>query len=76
MKITKMFLFVLAGAWVVLIGMEKMAGTAGKLHTRGKFFPVRWGYGLARLAKSLLLVSLALSNLFMVLSLIDRKPRI
>ncbi len=76
MKITKMFLYVLAGAWVVLIGMEKMAGTAGKMHTRSKLFPIRWGYGLAHLSKSLLLVGLALSNLFMVLSLIDRKPRL
>lgn len=76
MKITKMFLYVLAAAWILLIGMDKMIGAAGKLHTRGKIFPVRWGYGMARLSKSLLLISLALSNLFMVLSLIDRKPRL
>ncbi len=71
MKSTKSILFGLAGAWVLILIIEKMTGTAGRLKACRRPFPVRWIWYLFRFIKSTLMFTLAVMNIFMAISLVD-----
>ncbi|MFP4417252.1 MAG: hypothetical protein ACOC41_06600 [Chitinivibrionales bacterium] len=71
MKSTKNILFGLAGAWVLILFIEKMTGTAGRLQASRRAFPIRWVWYLFRFIKSTLMFGLAVMNVFMAISLVD-----
>ena len=70
MKKAKPVLFVLAGLWLLLMLIEKLAGTADAITVRKKAWPVKAGHHGLRALKSILLIGLAVINIFMALSLI------
>jgi len=70
MKAAKGILWVLAGAWIVLLMLEKSSGAAGAFLIRNKPWPHKAGHYFVRFLKSMILTSLVLINIFMALSLI------
>jgi len=75
MKATKPILLALAGAWIALMLLEKSTDAAGAFVVRKKAWPVRAGHHSVRFFKTLLLVGLAILNIFMAVSLIGDKER-
>ncbi|MBD3396250.1 MAG: hypothetical protein GF418_11550 [Chitinivibrionales bacterium] len=67
---TKSILFILAGAWIALLLVEKSTATAGALAGRKRAWPVKaGGYGI-RMLKGILMIGLLLLNVYMALSLV------
>jgi hypothetical protein len=75
MRSIKPVLFILAGAWVVLLLIEKITGTTGSIAMRKRFLPVRWGYHLVHGGKSMLMALLAVMNVFLAIAMVDHKGK-
>jgi hypothetical protein len=75
MKKTKPILWILAGAWLLLLMVEKTAATADSLSVRKRAWPIKAGHGGMRVMKSIILMSLAVVNIFMALSMVSNNCR-
>jgi hypothetical protein len=73
MRTPKPLLFVLSGVWLALLLIEKATATTGSLRMRNRMAPLRAGYYVGRWIKSLLIVVLAVINLFLAISVIDNR---
>lgn len=75
MKKTKPILWTLAGAWLLLFLLEKSSATADSLAMRKRAWPVKAGHHGFRAVKSVLLLALAVINIFMALSMVNNHCR-
>ncbi|MBD3315119.1 MAG: hypothetical protein GF344_04985 [Chitinivibrionales bacterium] len=71
MKPTKPILFGLAGAWIVLLLIDRITGTATDLRIRRKILPLRMIVHAVRAIKSLVMVALVVANVFMAIAIVD-----
>lgn len=75
MKLQKKALFVLAGAWILLMVVEKWSATADVIMTHKRSWPIKAGHTGVRSLKAVLLAILAVLNIFMALSLMTGKEQ-
>jgi hypothetical protein len=71
MKPTKPMLFGLATAWMALLLIDKITGTAGELRLRRRIWPLRLVVHGIRTVKSLVVVALVIANVFMAIAIVD-----
>jgi hypothetical protein len=72
MKATRSLLFGLAGAWIIVLFMDKIMGTAAGIRSKRTFLPLRMVYYGLRSVKSLVLLGLVIMNVFLAISLVGR----
>lgn len=73
MKTTKSILFALAGIWTTLLIFDKVMNTAGSFRSKNYSKPLQLIYFSTRFIKSFLIFCLIIVNVFMAISLIEKK---